>query len=282
VAWVECAGTGALVVVESAFALHTVNAILGSEPVAMVRPLSRIERGLLHGALAALSARLGLLPGVRVCAGEATTPTPDGLVIEVRLCLHDVLGRAWVCAPIEFLARMLTSLAPMLDASQTQVAIELGRTSLLLSELADADEGDVLVFDGVAALSEEAAWPVQIRRGEAVAPALMRPDGVLVVAGGVAQNGDLGTITKVEARAVRSGLKSGPLDDASANSGVEVAAEIGRLQGAELVELLRGEAPDIDRRHPLLLRRNGTAWAEGELLASDDSLAVRIKRKLGG
>jgi flagellar motor switch/type III secretory pathway protein FliN len=271
-----------LLLVESAFALHTVNAILGCDPVAMVRTLSRIERGLLHGALAALSARLGLPPGVRVCAGEATTPTPDSLVIEVRLGLRDVLGRAWVCAPIEFLARMLTSLAPTMDTSQAQVALELGRTSLLVSELADADEGDVLVFDGVAALSEEEAWPVQIRRGKTLAPALLRPDGVFVVAGGVAQDGDLETITKVEGIAVRSGRRSGQLDETAAEPSVEVAAEIGRLQGAELARLLRGAAPDIDRRHSLLLRRNGIAWAEGEILAAGDVLAVRIKRKLAG
>ena len=282
VVWVECADTGALLLVERGLALHIVNAILGCEPVAAVRPLSRIERGLLHGVLAAVSARLGLLPTVRVCAGEAPKLDPDSLVIEASLGLGEVLGRAWVCASVEFLAQMMTSHALTLEASSAQVAVELGRTSLLVCELAEASEGDVVVFDGVAALSEEAAWPVQIRCGDAVASALLRRDGVLVVAGVVALDADLGTLTKVEGGAVRSGQRSGSLDGVAANSNVEVAAEIGRLRGSTLAGLLRGAPYDIGRTPPILLRRNGTAFAEGERLAVNDALAVRIRRKLAG
>jgi flagellar motor switch/type III secretory pathway protein FliN len=279
-AWVECSGSGALLLVESTFALRTVNAILGCEQVAMVRPLSRIERGLLHGALAALSAQLGLLPAVQVCPGEVPTPNLDSLVIEAHLGLHEVLGRVWVCASVEFLAQLLTSHAPTLTASTAQVVVELGRTSLPFSELAGASERDVVVFDGVAALSEEEAWPVQIRRGDAVVPALLRPDGALIVGGGTALDAELGTLTRVEGRAVRSGQRSGQLDGVAANSIVEVTAEIGRLHGAALAGLLSGTPFDMGRSHPVLLRRNGTAWAEGERLALDDALAVRITRKV--
>ena len=71
VARLECAGAGAVLFVESEFARHTVNVILGCEPAVAARPLSRIERGLLHGGLAALSARLGFLPALGV-RGRAT------------------------------------------------------------------------------------------------------------------------------------------------------------------------------------------------------------------
>jgi hypothetical protein len=282
VVWAECAGTGAQLLLESGLALHLVNAILGFDPVAVARPLSRIERGLLHGALAALSAGLGIPPVVRVCAGEVPTPNPDSLVIEATLGLGKVLGRAWVCASIEFLAQMLTSQASTAEAATVQVALELGRTSLPPSELAGASAGDVVVFDGVAALSQEDAWPVQIRRGDAVAPALLRPDGVVVVAGDVALAGDTGTITKLEGSAVQSGRRSGQLGSVDESSNVEVAADMGQLRGAALATVLLGEPPRVGRSQPILLRWNGTAWAEGVLLAVDSALAVRIRRKVAG
>jgi hypothetical protein len=277
VARLECAGAGAVLFVESGFARHTVNAILGCEPAVAARPLSRIERGLLHGGLAALSARLGFLPALR--AGEPPALDSDALLIEVSIGLREVLGRAWLCASIEFLAEMLSAQAPTSEALVAKVAMELGRTHLTVSELAEANEGDLVVFDGVPALSAHDPWPVQIRGGEATVTASLRPDGVLVVAGDGVADQELGITTKAEGRL---GRRSGPQDCVEANANAEVAAEIGLLHGAALAALLRGQPHDFGRSHPILMRRNGTAWAEGSILAVDNALAVRIRRKLAG
>lgn len=270
----------ALLLVESAFARHIVQSILGCDPVSAVRPLSRIERGVLHGALAAWAARLGLLPEVRVCAGESPTPGPDSLVIEARMGLRGGFGRAWVCATVECLARFLSSQSPHAEPSSAQVAVELGRTGLLVSELAEAREGDVVVFDGVAALTETEPWPVLIRGGHAATPAVLRPDGVLVAAGSARIDVEAGKTTKVERIAGRSGQRFGPANHAADAVSVEIVAEIGRLRGAALAALLRGASHGTGRSQSILLRRDGSAWAEGELLAIDNALAVRIKRKL--
>lgn len=277
VARLECGSAEAVLFVEGGFAHHLVNAILGCEPVIAAGPLSRIERGLVHGALAALSARLGFLPAVRVCAGEQPALDSGALVLDVSICLREVLGRAWLCAPVAFLAEILSAQAPRSDA--LVVALELGRTGLPVSELAEASEGDVVVFDGVPALPEHDPWPVQIRRGDAVATASLRPDGVLVVAGGDVADQELGTVTNADGRSKR---RSGQTDRLAANASAEVAAELGILHGAALAALLRDQPYDFGRGHPILMRRNGTAWAEGELFAVDNALAVRIRRKLAG
>jgi hypothetical protein len=279
VARLECAGAGAVLFVESEFARHTVNVILGCEPAVAARPLSRIERGLLHGGLAALSARLGFLPALRVCAGEPPALGSDALLIEVSIGLREVLGHAWLCASIEFLAEILTARAPTSEALVAKFTLELGRTNLTVSELAEANEGDLVVFDGVPALSEYDPWPLQIRRGEAAVTASLRPDGVLVVAGEDVGYQEPGITIKAEGRL---GRRFGPHERVEANANVEVAAEIGSLHGAALAALLRGLPHDFGRSHPILMRRNGTAWAEGAILAVDNALAVRIRRKLAG
>ena len=280
---IECAGSMALLFVERGFALNTVNAILGYQPVTAAGPLSRIERGILQGALVALSAHLGLMLDVRLQVNESQASPSDAIVVEVSLGLRGVAGRAWLCASDEFLTKILTTRTPSPGQSPVMIRLELGRTRVPVSELAAAREGDAVVFDGVAALPAADPWPVQIRRGEVVVPACLRPDGAVAFAGGDADDKVCGTATKDERSPARPPTrpdlaKAGAMTDFC----VEIAAEIRRLQGEALAGLLCGTPLARGRGDAILLRVDDTPWAEGEIAAIDGDFAVRITRRLAG
>jgi hypothetical protein len=278
-ALIECAGSSALLLVERAFALDVVNAILGHGPAMLVRSLSRIERGLLHGLLAASCTRLGFSSSVRVGPQDRQLPMSESVVIEIGLELGQSVGHAWLDAPDELLANILTTQAMTPVRSSSGLRLELGRTRVPVAELAEAREGDAVVFDGVAALPAEDGWPIHICRGDSAIPATWLPDGVVVVED--ADDRDRGAATKVERRATRSLL---PSDPATADAGTEVAAEVACPGGDTLAALLRGTPLDggrwKGRCRSVLLRLAGAPWAEGEILAADGEFAVRITRKL--
>lgn len=276
-ALIECAGTSALLLVEGAFALGAVNAILGCQSATAARSLSRIERGILHGLLATLSARLGLSSTVRVCPEDRRTAMSDSIVIEISLRLREATGRAWLCATDEFLARMLTTQSMSVGCSSTAVCLDLGRTRVPVSELADAREGDAVVFDGVAALVAEDPWPVHFRLGDCSAPASLRSDGVVVGEG--TDGRDCGASTKVEQRAT---IPLARPDAVVGDPGGEVTAVLARLDGVALVGLLGGAPLAQGRGQSVLLRLEDAPWAEGEIFAVDGEFAVRITRKLAG
>ncbi len=280
-ALIECADTSALLLIEHAFALDAVNAILGYGLAMAARSLSRIERGLLHGLLASLCTRLGFSPSVRVGPQDRQLPISDPVVIEIALQMGQAAGHAWLCATDEFLANILTAQATTPVRSLSVLRLELGRTRVPAAGLADAREGDVVVFDGVAALSAEEAWSIHIRRGDDATPASLLPDGIVVVEDADEREG--GTTTKVERRAMRP---LAPSDPATADAGTEVAAEIACLDGNTLGELLGGAPREggrwKGRCRSVLLRLADVPWAEGEILAVDGEFAVRITRKLAG
>jgi hypothetical protein len=275
----ECAGTEALLLVEKGFARHTVNALLGHAPAISDGPLSRIERGLFHGVLAALCARLGLISTVGLCSEERQTPDSGLIVIEAFVELRGGAGRAWLCASAEFLAQILATQAPASKDPSAMVYLELARTLVPVAQLAAATAGDGLVFDEVAALPATDPWPIRIRNGGAAVSASLRPDGIL--ADGDVD--DLGIITQAERRSARIHT---PADPAKFSPGstdtVEIVAELGRFQGVSLARLLGGAPLDWVRGNPILLRLADTPWAEGEITAHDDAFAVRITRKLAG
>lgn len=275
-AMIESAGASALLLVEGGFALGAVNAILGHETSMAGRSLSRIERGILHGLLATLSARLGLLSTVRVCPKNGQTDIAESIVIEISLEVLRASGRAWLCATDEFLARILTTQTTSPSRSSVAVYLELGRTRVPVSELDQMREGDAVVFDGVAALVAADPWSVHIRCGDRVRPASLCPDGVLVVEDA---DDDCGVSTKVERRAR---VFPAPPDAAAAGPGGEITAEIARLDGDALAGLLAGAPVGSCRGQSVLLRLADTPWAEGEMLAVDGEFAVRITRKLAG
>ena len=276
---VVCAGGAALLLVDRGFALHAVNAILGCEFVAAAGPLSRIEHGILQGTLAALSAHLGLPPDVRLCADGCQAPLLGPIAIEVSLRLRGVTGRAWVCASEEFLTKSLTMQKP--EPAQATVRLELGCTRVPILELAEAKEGDVVVFDGVVALSATDPWPIRLIRGKAAIPASLRPDGTLAGAGG--DGAASGSATKDE----RPSWRAPAISDSAAGTArngrcADVTAEIGCVRGAALAGLLCNRPLGLGRSDPILLRVDETPWAEGEIVASEGDLAVRITRRLAG
>ena len=273
----ECADSAALLLVERGFALHMVNALLGHEPVIAADSLSRVERGVFYGALAALLVRLGPVPAIRLHMEENWVPNSDSIGVEVSLRLRGVAGRAWLGASAEFLARILTTYAPGPGQAPAMVCVELGRTRLPISDLTEAKEGDLVIFDGVAPLPSADPWPVHLCRGDVKVLATLRPDGVVVASDSDNDQQDLRRVTKCERRQARGcpGFAGGKTDACA-----EIAAEIGRIRGAALASLLCGEPLDRVRDGAILLRRDGTSWAEGEIFAVEGEFAVRITRKL--
>jgi flagellar motor switch/type III secretory pathway protein FliN len=269
---VECSGGAALLIIERGSACFAVNAMLGYEMAAVAGPLSRIERGILQGMLVALSAHLGLPPDVRLRAGQA--PVLDLVAIEVSLRMRGVTGRAWVCASEDFLTKSLALKTP--EPAQATIRVELGCTRVPVSELAAAKEGDAVVFDGASALSVTAPWPVQIRRGKAAIPAYLYPDGTLAIAGG---NGN-GSAEKADRPSCPT-ISDSVAGSAKKVSCLDVTAEIGCLRGDALAGLLKNHVA-MGRGDPILLRVDETPWAEGEIVAIEGELAVRITRRLAG
>lgn len=281
----ECSDSAALLLIDRGAALNVVNAVLGYEVAAAAAPLSRIERGILQGALAALSVHLGLPPGVHLRTDGDQAALLDPITLEVSWRLRGGIGRAWVCASEEFLVKILTLKTPDRTPGQATVQVELACTRVPVSELAEAKEGDAVVFDGASAWLATEPWPVQIRRGKTVLPASLRPDGTLAIAGEDCYAA-CGSATKDERPAWRSSSDSA-IGAAGKALCAEVTAEIGRLRGVALAEeLLRTHAsegtPVLDRSDPILLRVDGIPWAEGEKIAIEGGLTVRITRRLAG
>jgi len=274
---VKCASGAALLLIDRGTALSVVNALLGFEMVAAAAPLSRIERGILQGVLMALSTHLCLPPEARLCADGGQSSLKGPIPIAVSLRLRGVTGRAWVCASGDFLTKCLTLESPAL--AQAEFQVELACTSVLVSEMAAAKEGDAVVFDGATALSATTPWPVQIRRGKIAIPASLRPDGTLAIASGASDSA---------VKAERSSWRAPTISDSATGatkkaSCVEMTAEIARLRGAALARIILGKHPlDIGRSSPVLLRVDETPWAEGEVAAIEGELAVRITRRLAG
>jgi hypothetical protein len=266
---IEAAGREALLLVERGFALHAVNTLLGQSSVSAACPLSRIERGVLHGVLALLYAHLGSVLTINACSEDRQAPNPDSVVIEFSSWLHGSTGHAWLCASVEFLAQIQATRTTTSKASLAAVRLELARTSVPISQLTGAKEGDVVVFDETAAPSDADPWPVRIRIGDTAISASLRPNGVLTSEPG----DDLGNVTRTERR---SPAKYGAVPpDASA----EIVADLGHFQGSSLVALLCGAPVAGGRGDPLLLRLADAPWAEGQITACGDVLAVRITRK---
>jgi hypothetical protein len=276
---IDCAGNSALLLIDTEFALHAVNAILGCERLAAAGPLSRIERGILLGVLAALSTRLCLSPDVRLSENGNQSSPACPIAVEISLRLRGMAGRAWLCASEEFLNQSIRE--PTWGASQAALRLGLGCTGIVRSELAASGVGDAVVFDEAAALSATEPWPVHVRRDREGMPASLLVDGTLVLASGDDDGSRSGVTTQVERFSLRpsltlavaaGGSKQGPCAD--------VTAEIGGLRGVSLGALL-GEVPlDLRRSDPILLRVDDVPWAEGELTAIDGALAVRITRMM--
>ncbi len=280
---IECAGGTALLLVERGLALHTVSSILGCEGVIAAGALSRVERGILQGVLAALCARMGLGPEVRLCATAGQVLLSDPIAVEFRVEMRGGSGRAWLCASVEFLTEVPIPEAASSWQASLPIRLELGRTRVLVSELAAAREGDAVLFEGIAAWPVAGPWPVRIRRGETVVPACLRRDGSIAIAGTEVDGKARGDAVRTRGRTARTSVGSAAMDGAGrAVTDAEVAAEVGRLEGATMTGLLRGTPLGRNWEDPILLRVDDAPWAEGEMVAIGGEFAVRIRRMLAG
>ena len=170
-------GEAARLFLEARLAVGIVNAVLGLGPPPFAGPLTRIERGVLMGALATLVAELGLTPVV----GIGGAPAPDDSwreVIEFSVGLGANLGHGWLTMSDGFLDRV--GRAWVVNAVPLKPRIELATTTVAQPDLVSAASGDQVVFDETAALPANEDWPVQARCGANQASAWWLPDGRLL------------------------------------------------------------------------------------------------------
>jgi type III secretion system YscQ/HrcQ family protein len=280
----EVRGARGRLIIDGALALRLVAALLGAPPATALRPLGPGERGVVAGVAAALLHGAGLAAGARVgLAPPPPLPDQDVLTIELQVRAGPVEGLAWIELPPAALPAIpgAARVDPALLAPL--VRVELGCTSLARGALAAAGAGDAVVFDGVEAARAGEPWPIELRFGACVLPALAHPDGT------VSRRAPLFTISHESEVPMGSEIDTQPntlpaLSDEAAQAlaaaPVEVVAELGRLtlRGDELVGLIEGGVLSLGARRPaqVQLRVGTRLWAMGELVAIDDELAVRI------
>jgi flagellar motor switch/type III secretory pathway protein FliN len=280
----EVRGDRGRLTVEPSLAVRLVAGLLGGPSVA-VRTLGRAERGTLAAVIAAFLHAAGARGAVRVSL-EDTGPidATDALAIELLVAGADFSGSARLDLP----GRLLSSLGsgqlsvdPRLLSPL--VTVELGRTTIDGAAFAAAEAGDAVVFEGSSPALADAAWPVQIRLGASWCPGELHPDGTLRRHGPLARNESETTMSSDDANITAPVPALSLSDEASralASAPVEIVAEIGRLtvRGDELAGLIDGGVLALGPRRPaqVVLRVGGRVWANGELVAVDDELAVRI------
>lgn len=273
----ECSGQAGVLLLESRLALVAVNSVLGLGMPPFGGPLSRIERGILEGTVAALLAKLGPANAVRVRprvgAGTAVDPPVGSFGVELLVRLQGESGRACLLASDRFLEELWV----MTEASKAEVLpwLELASTKVPSAQISRAEAGDTVVFDETPALSPSGAWPVRARWRSKVVPARWLPDGLVVVVGGSSGAPMPEAATRPDRRMdADSRTAMAPIGDAS----VEMSAGV------------LCPAVDVIRRAPLVVRRGGSLvlrtgnhpWAYGELAECAGVFAVSIRRKLAG
>lgn len=258
-------GEAARLFLDARLAVGVVNVLLGIQTPPFAGPLTRIERGVLTGALATLTAGLGVVVG-----GE---PAPDDSwreVIEFSVGWGANLGHGCLTMSDGFLERM--SRAWLVPVAALGVRLELATTTVAQTELAAATSGDQVVFDETAALPAHEDWPVQARCGENQAAAWWLPDGRLL-AREEPSGGDATLATRLEVVPGRAS-KSRKRDLAA--SAVRVVA------GCDGPDVHTGRRPGlvIARDAPVVLEVGGRPWACGLLGQVAGALAVTITRLL--
>jgi type III secretion system YscQ/HrcQ family protein len=268
--------------VELSLALRLVSAVLGLPPPLTVRALGRAERGTLAAVVAAFLEAVRA-PGIRVALEDGGPPEPPAVALELRVTASHLSGMARLDLPAALLAALPAR--PLLADPRLLnplMVVELGRTTLEAAVYAAAEVGDAVVFEGTSPVLPDAPWPVQIRFGASCAGQL-HPDGALRRQGPLVRQESETTMSSDDAN-ITAPMPTMPLSEdaarALATAPVEIVAEVGRLtvRGDELVGLIAGWVLALGPRRPaqVVLRVGGRVWANGELVAIDDELAVRI------
>ena len=276
--------TRARLTVEPWLALHVVAAVLGLPPPLALRPLGRAERGVLAAAIVGVLEGAGVGPRFRLALTDAEAgplEAADLVAVELRVELPGFAGAAFLELPVQLLPTPAGRLAIDARRLAPTLAVELARTTLPRADLAAAQTGDSVVFDG-SSPPGDGGWPVRVRLGTCSFPAQLDPSGTLHRRGPLSNESE--TPMSSEDANITAPIAATPLsDDASralASAPVEIVAERGRLtvRGDELAGLVDGGVLALGPRRPaqVVLRVGGRIWAHGELVAIDDELGVRI------
>ncbi len=262
-------GEAARLFLEARLAVGIVNAVLGLRPPPFAGPLTRIERGVLTGALAALVAELGLTPGI-VIGG---VPAPDDSwreAIEFSVGLGANLGYGCLTMSDGFLDRV--GRAWVGSAVPLEPRIDLATTTIAPPDLVSAASGDQVVFDETPALPANEDWPVQARCAANRASAWWLPDGRLL-AREDPPGGDATLATRPEGV---TGMARGSVKRDLVETSVRVVAGYDGLS----VDADRGPGLMVARDAPVVLEVGGQPWAYGVLGQVAGALAVTITRRL--
>jgi hypothetical protein len=253
-----CAGGISSLIVEPPLAAAVVAQVLGLA-LSVGAPLTRIEKGVLTGALAAMLSQVGLAPSVRI--GECRPADPAALFLAFAVELSGKSGQGWLLATdglLDAAWRRWPGFGPASD-----IELELAETAVATAELEDAAIGDLIVFDGVAGARAEVAWPVIMRRGDRRMAALWMADDSLVIAA---------------ASAGMAGVRPSP---PAAGSPAPPAAAPAT---ARVIALCPVETASLTWKGPFVQPRDGrvvllaggTSWARGQVVARDGDFTVAI------
>jgi hypothetical protein len=201
--------------------------------------------------------------------GGAPDSWPAGaFALEISVGLAGETGRAWLVASDTSLERLWTTR----EAGGDEAApwLEVARTRVPEHELAQAEVGDTIVFDEMAAHTPAAAWPVRVLwQGRALA-AWWLADGVVGLAEEAAPEAQTQSEPRQAARPPRAAGRAVALVEASA--GVDIVA------GAQ-----SGHAPLIvSRGQPVGLKVGGHSFGRGNITQHEGAFAVVITQKASG
>ncbi len=285
--FLECGASFAELMVERRLALGLVATLLGSPVPVVIRPLSRIERGILEGMIAALLSRLALAPAIRLAARDRTEADLASFSLGIFAEMPGLAGRAILCGTEVFFERAGAAQGASLEPGNVlaTLRVELAHTCLSRSELAALSEGDAIVFEEFAALLPSDPWPVQVPLGEVVVSARAYPDGSITIEDGVAGQASHDARARFEGPAAGGvGLPASELPTRPREGSVEITAELGtiRIEEADRAGLLSDLSIGRARPRQVHLMIGDTSWAEGEILALGGEFVVRVTRKLAG
>jgi flagellar motor switch/type III secretory pathway protein FliN len=275
-------GTQARLTIDPPLVLRLSAAVLGLPPPRVLREVGRAERGVVAAVVVAFLEAVRA-EGVRVGLDEGGPIELPGLAVELSIRAGQLIGPARLELPETSFAAW--PLGPMLADPRLLaplLVVELARTTLPAAAFATAVPGDVVVFDGTPPAAPDGPWPIQIRFGASCAGRL-DPDGTVRRRGPLERQESETTMSSEDSNItapVPMLAVSAEAAQALAAAPVEIVAEVGRLtvRGDELVGLIEGGVLALGPRRPaqVVLRVGGRIWAQGELVAVDDQLAVRI------